>query len=318
MAATTTSDRRPKRRRRRDRSDGAEVEEVETRLQVPEFSSVAELAESFELPANDIIKKCLDIGLMVTINQRLDEDTILLLADEFGEDVEFIKEYGEDILDREEVEAVGDAEEEPRPPVVVVMGHVDHGKTLLLDYIRSSNVVAGESGGITQHIGAYEVQIGDKALTFLDTPGHEAFTAMRARGAQITDVVVLVVAADDGVMPQTLEAIDHARAAGVPVIVAFNKMDLPTANPDKVKAELSNQGLTVEEWGGDTVAVGTSAKTGEGVDKLLEMILMQSELLELTAVSRGPGARSGRRGGEGAGARGRGDRSGSERHAPRR
>ena len=287
--AATAGDRRPKRRRRRDRPDGVgEVDEVLTKLQVPEFSSVAELAESFELPVNDIIKKCLDIGLMVTINQRLDEDTILLLADEFDEDVEFIKEYGEDILDREEVAAVEDADEEPRPPVVVVMGHVDHGKTLLLDYIRSSNIVAGESGGITQHIGAYEVQIGDKALTFLDTPGHEAFTAMRARGAQITDIVVLVVAADDGVMPQTLEAIDHARAAGVPVIVALNKMDLPTANPDKVKAELSNQGLTVEEWGGDTIAVGTSAKTGEGVDKLLEMILMQSELLELTAIPLAP------------------------------
>ncbi|MFH1689598.1 MAG: translation initiation factor IF-2 [Candidatus Eisenbacteria bacterium] len=287
--AATAGDKRPKRRRRRDRPDGGgEFEEAQTKLQVPEFSSVAELAEGFELPVNDIIKKCLDIGLMVTINQRLDEDTILLLADEFGEDVEFIKEYGEDILDREEVAAVEDADEEPRPPVVVVMGHVDHGKTLLLDYIRSSNIVAGESGGITQHIGAYEVQIGDKAVTFLDTPGHEAFTAMRARGAQITDVVVLVVAADDGVMPQTLEAIDHARAAGVPVIVALNKMDLPTANPDKVKAELSNHGLTVEEWGGDTVAVGTSAKTGDGVDKLLEMILMQSELLELKAVPVAP------------------------------
>jgi translation initiation factor IF-2 len=285
--AATTGDRRPKRRRRRDRADGAAVEE-EQKLQVAEFSSVAELAESFGIPANDIIKKCLDIGLMVTINQRLDEDTILLLADDFGEDVEFIKEYGEDILEREAVAAVEDADEVPRAPVVVVMGHVDHGKTLLLDYIRSSNIVAGESGGITQHIGAYEVKIGDHSLTFLDTPGHEAFTAMRARGAQVTDIVVLVVAADDGVMPQTLEAIDHARAAGVPVIVALNKMDLPTANPDKVKAELSNHGLVVEEWGGDTVAVETSAKTGEGVDKLLDMVLTQAELLELTAVKEGP------------------------------
>lgn len=280
--AATVGDRRPKRRRRRDRTDGAGVEQ-EQRIRIPEFSSVAEVAESFEVPVNDIIKKCLDIGLMVTINQRLDEDTILLLADDFDEDVEFIKEYGEDILYREEEEAVEDAEQLPRAPVIVVMGHVDHGKTLLLDYIRSSNVVAGESGGITQHIGAYEVEIDGKALTFLDTPGHEAFTAMRARGARITDIVVLVVAADDGVMPQTLEAIDHARAAGVPVIVALNKMDLPAANMDKVKAELSNHGLVVEEWGGDTVAVETSAKTGDGIHKLLDMVLVQAELLELTA-----------------------------------
>ena len=285
--AATTGDRRPKRRRRRERPDGTVIEQ-DQKLKVPEFSSVAELAESFDVPANDIIKKCLDIGLMVTINQRLDEDTILLLADEFDEDVEFIKEYGEDILGREEEEAVVGGEELPRSPVIVVMGHVDHGKTLLLDYIRSSNVVAGESGGITQHIGAYEVGVGEKSLTFLDTPGHEAFTAMRARGAQITDIVVLVVAADDGVMPQTLEAIEHARAAGVPIIVALNKMDLPGANMDKVKAELSNHGLVVEEWGGGTVAVETSAKTGEGVDKLLDMILVQAEMLELVAVCASP------------------------------
>jgi translation initiation factor IF-2 len=285
--AATAGERKPRRKRRKARPDGTIVEE-EMKVQIPEFSSVAELAEALGVPANDIIKRCLDIGLMVTINQRLDEDTILLLADDFGEEIEFIKEYGEDILEKEEEEALADAEEEPRAPVVVVMGHVDHGKTLLLDYIRSTNVVAGESGGITQHIGAYEVSIGEHSLTFLDTPGHEAFTAMRARGAQVTDIVVLVVASDDGVMPQTLEAIDHAKAAGVPVIVALNKMDLPAANPDKVRAELSNHGLVVEEWGGDTVAIETSAKTGEGVDKLLDMVLTQAELLELKAVADGP------------------------------
>jgi len=285
--AATAGERRPRRKRRKARPDGTIVEE-EMKVQIPEFSSVAELAEALAVPANDVIKKCLDLGLMVTINQRLDEDTILLLADEFGEEIEFIKEYGEDILEKEEEEALGDAEQVPRSPVVVVMGHVDHGKTLLLDYIRSTNVVAGESGGITQHIGAYEVQLPEHSVTFLDTPGHEAFTAMRARGAQVTDIVVLVVASDDGVMPQTLEAIDHAKAAGVPVIVALNKSDLPAANPDKVRAELSNHGLVVEEWGGDTVAIETSAKTGEGVDKLLDMVLTQAELLELKAVAEGP------------------------------
>jgi len=285
--AATAGERRPRRKRRKARPDGTIVEE-EMKVQIPEFSSVAELAEALAVPANDVIKKCLDLGLMVTINQRLDEDTILLLADEFGEEIEFIKEYGEDILEKEEEEALGDAEQVPRSPVVVVMGHVDHGKTLLLDYIRSTNVVAGESGGITQHIGAYEVQLPEHSVTFLDTPGHEAFTAMRARGAQVTDIVVLVVASDDGVMPQTLEAIDHAKAAGVPVIVALNKSDLPAANPDKVRAELSNHGLVVEEWGGDTVAIERSAKTGEGVDKLLDMVLTQAELLELKAVAEGP------------------------------
>jgi translation initiation factor IF-2 len=282
-----TEERRPRRRRRKGRP-GEEAFDEDRKIQIAEFASVAEIAQQLEVPANDVIKKCLDLGLMVTINQRLDEDTILLLADAFGEEVEFLREYGEDILREEQEKAAEDGEMGARAPVVVVMGHVDHGKTLLLDYIRSSNVIAGESGGITQHIGAYEVVHDGKRVTFLDTPGHEAFTAMRARGASITDVVVLVVAADDGVMPQTVEAIDHAKAAGVPVVVAVNKIDLPAANVDKVKTELSNQGLTVQEWGGDTVAVETSAKTGQGIEKLLEEILFQADLLELEAVVSGP------------------------------
>jgi translation initiation factor IF-2 len=288
MAAS--EERRPRRRRRRDKGDGTVVEE-ERAVQIPEFASVGEFAEQVDMPVNDVIKKCLDLGLMVTINQRLDADTIQLLAEEVDADVELMREYGEDILEQDLEEAISDedVEKASRAPVVVVMGHVDHGKTLLLDYIRSTNVVGGESGGITQHIGAYEVEFEGERITFLDTPGHEAFTAMRARGAQATDVVVLVVAADDGVMPQTLEAIDHAKAAGVPIIVAVNKIDLPGANPEKVRSELSQHGLTVEEWGGETVAVETSAKTGEGVDKLLEMILFQSGLLELEAPDSGPG-----------------------------
>ncbi|MBD3368184.1 MAG: translation initiation factor IF-2 [Candidatus Eisenbacteria bacterium] len=288
MAAS--GERRTRRRKKRDRGDGT-VADDERAIQIPEFASVGEFAEQVEMPVNDVIKKCLDLGLMVTINQRLDADTIQLLAEEVDADVELMREYGEDILeqDLEEATSEEDVETAPRAPVVVVMGHVDHGKTLLLDYIRSTNVVGGESGGITQHIGAYEVEYEGERVTFLDTPGHEAFTAMRARGAQATDVVVLVVAADDGVMPQTLEAIDHAKAAGVPIIVAVNKIDLPGANPDKVRSELAQHGLTVEEWGGETVAVETSAKTGQGVDKLLEMILFQSGLLELKAVDSGPG-----------------------------
>jgi translation initiation factor IF-2 len=283
------ADRRLRRRRRRDR-DEAEGDEqaVEASTPIPEFSSVAEFAERIGVPANDVIKKCLDLGLLVTMNQRLDEDTILLLADEFETEVEFIHEYGEDLLDEDLEKVTGAAELVPRGPVVAVMGHVDHGKTLLLDYIRRTNVVSGEAGGITQHIGAYEVTHGGHHITFLDTPGHEAFTAMRARGAQVTDIVVLVVAATEGVMPQTLEAIDHAKAAGVPVLVSINKVDLPASNPDKVKTELANAGLTVEEWGGQTVAVETSAKSGTGVDRLLDMIVLQAELLELRSTPEGP------------------------------
>jgi len=271
-----------RRHHRRDREEGAAVgvEEAPRVIRVSEFISVAELAGQLEVKPTEVIQVCMQLGIMANINRRLDKDSIMAIADEFGYGVEFVSELGE-----EEEEVV---EEEgvllPRPPVVTIMGHVDHGKTSLLDYIRKTNVIAGEAGGITQHIGAYEVELphGQK-ITFLDTPGHEAFTAMRARGAQATDLVVIVVAADDRVMPQTIEAIDHARAANVPILVAINKIDLPGANVDMVRQELTKQNLLLEEWGGKTIAVPISAKLGTGVDKLLEMILLQAEILELKA-----------------------------------
>ena len=259
-----------------------EIEEERTIIKVSEFISVAELAQQMDVNISTLIAKCLEMGLVVSINQRLDMDTIVMVADEFGFEVEALAEFAEDIL--EEEEGIEDQSQlVPRPPVVTVMGHVDHGKTSLLDYIRKSNIIAGEKGGITQHIGAYEVQLEEGKITFLDTPGHEAFTAMRARGAQITDIVVLVVAADAHVMPQTVEAIDHARAAGVPMIVAINKIDLPTANPDRIKQELTDRGLLSEEWGGKIMMVEVSAKTGQGVDNLLEAIVLEAELLDLKA-----------------------------------
>ncbi|MBI4530279.1 MAG: translation initiation factor IF-2 [Candidatus Latescibacteria bacterium] len=272
-------------RRRRVRSEPGEVVQQEERhiIKVSEFISVAELATQMNRKPAEVIAKCLEMGLMASINQRLDMETITMVADEFDYEVEQLAEYAQDLFEDKDEKYGGQPLK--RPPVVTIMGHVDHGKTSLLDYIRKSNIIAGEAGGITQHIGAYEVDLDDEnKITFLDTPGHEAFTAMRARGAQVTDIVVLVVAAEENVMPQTIEAIDHARAAGVPIIVAINKIDLPTANPDRIKRQLADRGLLVEEWGGKTPAVDVSAKFGRNVEKLLELIVFHAELMELTAI----------------------------------
>lgn len=252
-----------------------------TKIQVTEYIAVNELANLMGVSVSDVISKCISLGLMVSINQRLDVETITLVADEFGFEIELQAEYQADI-DADVPDTIDSLK--PRPPVVTIMGHVDHGKTSLLDYVRRANVVAGEAGGITQHIGAYKVIIEDgKQITFLDTPGHEAFTAMRARGARVTDIVVLVVAADDAVMPQTVEAINHAQAANVPIIIAINKIDKPNSNIEKIKQQLADRNVLVEEWGGKYQCVEISAKSGKNIDVLLEKIALEAELLELKA-----------------------------------
>lgn len=253
-----------------------------TDITIPETITVKDLAAEMKITSSDVIKKLLNLGIMATINNELDFDTAYLIAQEYG-----INANKKNVVTDEDIliDETEDREEDlkPRPPVIVVMGHVDHGKTSLLDAIRSTNVIEGESGGITQHIGAYQVKINDRDITFLDTPGHEAFTSMRARGAMITDIAILVVAANDGVMPQTVEAINHAKAAEIPIIVAVNKMDLPDANFEKVQQELMKYELVPEEWGGDTIYAPISAKKKEGIDNLLEMVLLQADVLELKA-----------------------------------
>ncbi|MFF2176915.1 translation initiation factor IF-2 [Lysinibacillus sp. NPDC058147] len=259
--------------------------ELPEKITFVESLSVAELAKKLHREPSEIIKKLFMLGVMATINQELDKDAIELICADYGVEVE--EEIRVDITDLEthfeQTEEVNEADLSERPPVVTIMGHVDHGKTTLLDSIRNTKVTAGEAGGITQHIGAYQVTEGDKKITFLDTPGHAAFTTMRARGAKVTDLTILVVAADDGVMPQTVEAINHAKAAEVPIIVAVNKMDKPSANPDRVMQELTEHGLVPEAWGGETIFVPISALKGEGIDTLLEMILLVAEVGELTA-----------------------------------
>jgi translation initiation factor IF-2 len=261
----------------------ARMAEEQKKLKVTEFVTANDLASMMDIPVTQIIGTCMSVGIFVSINQRLDAETITLLAEEFGYSVEFVSVDVQEAIDQEE-EVDRDEDLAPRTPIVTVMGHVDHGKTSLLDYIRHSNVIAGEAGGITQHIGAYEVQLEDgRKLTFLDTPGHEAFTAMRARGAKVTDLVIIVVAADDTVMPQTIEAINHAQAAGVPMVFAINKIDKPGANSEKIKEELSKLNILVEDWGGNYQSQEISAKKGTNVNLLLDKVLLEAELLELKA-----------------------------------
>lgn len=288
-SSETVGSRRQKRRRQRreEREEEeqlqAELEELEQDIiEVTEFVTVSDLADLLGVKSNDVITTCMNLGMMVSINQRLDASTIELVAEEYDKEVEFVD--ADEMIEEIELEEDDPEDLQPRAPIITVMGHVDHGKTSLLDYIRKAKVAEGEAGGITQHVGAYEIETDDgRRITFLDTPGHEAFTAMRSRGAQATDIVILVVAADDAVMPQTIEAINHAKAAGVSIIVAINKMDKPGANPDKIKQQLAEHDVIVEEYGGTNQAALVSAKTGEGIDDLLEKVLIEAELMELKA-----------------------------------
>ncbi|MCC8062528.1 MAG: translation initiation factor IF-2, partial [Rikenellaceae bacterium] len=275
------------RRDKREAIHGRMAEELEMQerekstLKVTEFVTVSELATMMDVPVTEVITACMNLGLMVSINQRLDAEALVIVAEEFGYKVEFVAVDIQEAIVEEE-----DKPEDlkPRPPIVTVMGHVDHGKTSLLDYIRKTNVIEGEAGGITQHIGAYSVKMEDgRRITFLDTPGHEAFTAMRARGAKVTDVAIIIIAADDNVMPQTIEAINHATAAGVPIVFAINKIDKPGANPEKIKETLANMNYLVEEWGGKYQSQDIAAKKGVNVDKLLEKVLLEAEILDLKA-----------------------------------
>jgi len=274
--------RREKRQARKEQEeiDLIKIEEDSKTIQVTEFVTTAEFAQLMNVPPTEVISACFSLGMMVTQNQRLDAETLSIVSEEFGYSVEFV---GAEV--QESISQDVDLEEDliSRAPIVTVMGHVDHGKTSLLDYVRNANVISGEAGGITQHVGAYEVDINGKKITFLDTPGHEAFTAMRARGAQVTDIVIIVVAADDQVMPQTKEAISHAQAAGVPMVFAINKIDRETANSDKIKEQLSSINILLEDWGGKFQSQEISAKTGQGINELLEKVLLEAELLDLKA-----------------------------------
>lgn len=284
----TMSKQKKKKYRREDKDDDQSAAD-QHKIVIDEFTSVNELSKIMDVPPTDIITKFFKMGKIATINQRLDKESLEMICDEFDFDVAFAEEYGSDMIVQAS-EKHKDAEEYPRPAIVTIMGHVDHGKTSILDYIRKTNVIAGEAGGITQHIGAYQVEYKGSKITFLDTPGHEAFTAMRARGAHITDIAVIVVAADDGVKPQTIEAIDHAKASGVEIIVAINKIDIKTANLDKVISGLSKQNVFLENYGGSVLWTTCSAITGEGIDTLLENIILASEMKELKAKHDVPGS----------------------------